>query len=109
MNETIDFFLKKYLDKIKTNFDPQEMWIWGSYVYGNPRKDSDLDVVVISNEFKKYRFIQRSSKVTKELRTWADREIPEIDFICYTPDEFEKKKNQISLAREITTKGLKIL
>ncbi|PIS28590.1 hypothetical protein COT42_07515 [Candidatus Saganbacteria bacterium CG08_land_8_20_14_0_20_45_16] len=109
MNETIDLFLKKYLDKIKTSFHPQEMWIWGSYIYGKPRKDSDLDVVVISNDFKKYRFIQRSSALTKELKTWADKEIPDIDFLCYTPEEFEKKKSQISLAREITSKGLKVL
>ena len=71
--------------------------------------DSDLDVVVISNDFKKYRFIQRSSALTKELKTWADKEIPDIDFLCYTPEEFEKKKSQISLAREITSKGLKVL
>jgi predicted nucleotidyltransferase len=109
MNKTVAFFLGKYLDQIKNRFHPQEMWVWGSYVYGTPRKGSDLDIVVISNAFKKYRFIQRSSEVTKELKTWADKEIPDIDFLCYTPEEFEKKKNQISLAREITTKGLKVL
>lgn len=109
MNKTIEFFIEKYLESVKSHFHPQEMWLWGSYVYGKPREDSDLDVLLISKDFEKHRFIRRSTEVIKQLKTWADRDIPDIDFLCYTPDEFAKKKNQISLVNEITQKGLKVI
>lgn len=109
MNNVIEIFLKKYLEALKHSFHPQELWLWGSYVYGKPREDSDLDVVLVSKDFEKYRFIRRSSEVTNRLQIWADKEIPDVDFLCYTPEEFKKKKAQISLVREIAQKGIKII
>ena len=109
MNKIVKSFLEKYLAEVKKNFHPKEMWLWGSYVYGNPKEDSDIDIALISKDFKQYRFIKRSTEVANRLRTWADKDLPDIDFLCYTPEEFEKKKKEIGLAKEIVERGIKIL
>lgn len=38
---------------------PQKMILFGSYVSGHPRKDSDIDIVVISEDFEKKSYWER--------------------------------------------------
>jgi len=109
MNKTLEYFIEKYLAKVKANFHPKEMWIWGSQVWGTPNENSDIDIMLVSNVFQNRRFIIRGSEVARKLQTWSDKSIPDIDFLCYTPEEYEKKKQQVSLAKEIVKKGVKII
>lgn len=109
MNKVVGSFLEKYLEALKSSFHPKEMWLWGSYAYGTPGENSDIDIALVSKDFKRHRFIERSTAVSNRLKTWADKDIPDTDFLCYTPEEFEKKKKEISLAKEIVEKGIKIL
>ncbi|OGC25378.1 hypothetical protein A2291_03030 [candidate division WOR-1 bacterium RIFOXYB2_FULL_42_35] len=85
------------------------MWLWGSYAYGQPNENSDLDIALVSKEFDKYRFIKRGAEVAKQLKTWSDKELPDIDFLCYTPQEFAKKKKEVSLVRQIIQKGIRLV
>lgn len=39
--------IKRYAQKIKERFHPQKIILFGSYGYGKPTKDSDVDLLVI--------------------------------------------------------------
>lgn len=37
------------LDKIVTEYQPEKVILFGSYAYGNPDNDSDIDLLIIKN------------------------------------------------------------
>ena len=85
-------------------YKPSTIYIFGSYAWGNPRKDSDLDIAVIvkESEDKPYRRIQKGT-----LALW-DIDIP-IDLLVFTIDEFsEKLQYRGTLQNKILRKGEKI-
>ncbi len=82
--------------------------LFGSYAYGTPHKDSDIDLLVVTNDdFMPKNFEERTKiylSVSKLLRT-TKREIS-IDLIVHTLPMYKKFIKQNSLfAHEITTKG----
>ena len=46
--------IKRYCDAIAAAFKPQKIILFGSYAYGTPTKDSDVDVMVVMPR-KRYR------------------------------------------------------
>jgi len=70
---------------IGKNFQPEKIIFFGSYVWGKPGPDSDVDL-----------FIIKETKNTRETarqisRSVSPRPFP-IDFIVYTPSQTEKRK-----------------
>ncbi len=41
----------EYSNKVKSKFPSVRVFMYGSYAYGNPNNDSDIDIAVISNHF----------------------------------------------------------
>ncbi|MCX7661924.1 MAG: nucleotidyltransferase domain-containing protein [Candidatus Omnitrophica bacterium] len=41
--------IKTYAQKIRERFKPEKIILFGSYAYGKPKKDSDVDLLVIMN------------------------------------------------------------
>ncbi len=39
--------IKNYAKRIRQKFNPQKIILFGSYAYGHPSKDSDVDLLVI--------------------------------------------------------------
>jgi predicted nucleotidyltransferase len=82
--------------------------IFGSRVLGTPVAESDIDVVVISRYFAKISFLKRMPLLLKEIP------FPKhVDYLCYTPEEFEKLKasSTIIIANDLlaeTSRKLKI-
>jgi len=45
--------ISRYADEIqKLGIKPQKILLYGSYASGNAREDSDIDVIIISEDFK---------------------------------------------------------
>lgn len=100
----ISDFLNKYLDSIKIAYEPKGLWFFGSRASGSAREESDLDLVLVSDKFKGRKFIYRLGDF---LKTY---DFPKhIDALCYTPDEFEKKRKEIGIVREAVETGEKII
>lgn len=74
------------VNKIALNFNPEKIFLFGSYASDNPTRDSDLDLLII-----------QSSKLPRHKRVFEIRKsligsmIP-LDIIVYTPEEFENEK-----------------
>ena len=105
----VNDFIQKYLDKIKATYEPQQIWLWGSRAYGTPHEYSDIDLIVVSKSFAGERFIQRMPAFLRKLGLVTDTSVEVVDVLCYTPEEFERKKSQISIVREAVRKGIQIV
>ena len=75
------------LDIIVKNATPEKVILFGSYAYGQPQEDSDLDILVIKDtDVDRY---SRAREIRKHLRGIR---IP-IDVIVYTKEEVEEWKD----------------
>lgn len=92
-------FKKNLLKKIKI----KKMIFFGSRVAGKPSKWSDIDLIIVSPNFKGKKFRYRSLGFYE----YWDLDYA-VDFLCYTPDEFNKLKNQITVVKEATKSGIEI-
>src|SRR3989344_3411614 len=90
---------KEYSKKYKI----QKMLLFGSRARGDYKLTSDVDLIVISKDFKKLSFRERPNDF---LDTW----ILPIDFevICYTPEEFLRKKKEYGIVKQAAKEGQKI-
>lgn len=95
--------LIKELKGFKQKNDIEKMYLFGSMAYGEPHKYSDIDLIVVSKRFKKKGILKRSP----ELYLKWDIDYP-VDFLCYTPEEFNKLKKQITIVREAVKEGIEI-
>lgn len=79
--EVSDELLAEITDRIVRKFKPHKLILFGSYVWGKPRKDSDIDLFVIMNSTE--RPGPRSVPVAMEARVPF---LP-MDLMVYTPEE----------------------
>ena len=99
-----------YIEQLKASLsklDPYLVLLFGSYAYGKPHKDSDIDLLVVTNDNYIPNFNEHSQlylKISKEIRS-IKKQIA-IDLIVHTLPMYQKFIEQNSLfANEITTKG----
>lgn len=102
----------KYIKQLQTNLskiDPYLVLLFGSYAYGTPDLDSDLDVFVVLNDqsmpvtFKEKQDLYL--KVSSLTRPVA-KHIP-IDLMVFTLPMFEQfKLANTNFSEEILTKGI---
>lgn len=81
--------IQEITNKIMGNFHPQKIILFGSYAYGTPTEESDLDLLIIKDSDLPARM--QNLQVRKLL---ADFKIP-VDVIVKTPYEFEMYKDII--------------
>jgi uncharacterized protein len=75
--------------------------VFGSQARGTATEESDIDIVVISEEFKKNIFKRANLTKDAEIRTIKKFMVP-LDIITMTPEEYE---NRTSLATEYAHEG----
>ncbi|PIU36887.1 nucleotidyltransferase domain-containing protein [Candidatus Roizmanbacteria bacterium CG07_land_8_20_14_0_80_34_15] len=77
---------------------PQAIILFGSYAWGKPHIDSDLDILMIKNTKKTFRERVRDSRF--QLKT----HVP-VDLIILTPEEVKKYYNKRIFLRQIVEEG----
>jgi len=95
--------LKKFKDKISPKYNPEKIIFFGSRASGKTHKDSDIDLIVVSKGFKDLSVLKRCPDLYLE---W-NLDYP-VDFLCYTPEEFNKLKNQVTIVSEAIKNGVEI-
>ncbi|OOP55588.1 MAG: hypothetical protein AYP45_13825 [Candidatus Brocadia carolinensis] len=83
----IEIYLKEAVRRIIEKFNPEKIILFGSYAYGQPTADSDMDLMVIMNTEEKPH--KRAVPLRKALKGIG---IPK-DIIVKTPEEFDRFKN----------------
>ena len=101
-NEIIDL-LKIFLAKVEKTTKIKKAILFGSQVVGKERADSDVDLMIISEDFENKKSYKRSPHM---YLLW---DLPyDADIICLTPKEFEKKKKQIGIVRQAVEEGIEL-
>jgi predicted nucleotidyltransferase len=97
-------FKKNALPKIIKEFDPNKVIMFGSRVSGKAKRNSDLDIIMVSDYFVNIPFIKRMSIALKKVA------FPKhIDYICYTPKEYKKMKNESSIIMDALKNSIEIV
>jgi predicted nucleotidyltransferase len=91
-------------NKIVQQYKPYYVYLFGSLVYGEPNKYSDIDLCVVMDFDGK-----RKVDVLFEINDLTfDRKYP-LDYIIYQKDEFDNNKdNKSTLQGIINSKGVKL-
>ena len=92
-------FKKNLQKKIKIN----KIFLFGSRVKGKLRKDSDVDLIIVSDDFNGKNFRNRALGFYE----YWDLDYA-VDFLCYTNREFNKLRKQISIVSEAENNGIEI-
>lgn len=95
--------LRQFRDKISKNHKIKAVILFGSRLTTEANEDSDIDLIVVGEEFRGKDALKRSPFLYLE---W-DLDYP-VDFLCYTPEEFEVEKKQVGIVREAVEKGIEI-
>lgn len=92
-------------DTLTTKFEVRQIILFGSFAYGEPNKDSDIDVCVIT-DFCGKRKIDLIREMRREL---ANLISSPLDILLYYGHEFEERSRLSgSLEYKILTQGVKI-
>jgi predicted nucleotidyltransferase len=75
------------LDKLLAGYAPQKVILYGSYAYGDPRPDSDIDLLIIKDTPE--RFIDRWVTVRRILSD-PQRKAP-LETLVLTPQEVSQR------------------
>ncbi|MEW5937104.1 MAG: nucleotidyltransferase domain-containing protein [Candidatus Thermoplasmatota archaeon] len=105
MDRTADIVreLSNFKRHISNSMKIQAMIFFGSHATGKAGPWSDIDLIIVSPMFRGIRFRRRALGLHKH---WAI-DLP-VDFLCYTPEEFERKKKEIGVVNEAVKEGIVI-
>ena len=103
---------KEIVSRITKNFKVKDIILFGSYAYGEPNEDSDIDLIVVldkkgfSKSFTEQ--MQNNIEVSKTIYD-IERKTP-IDLLVYTIDEWNKLlKLDGYITREINRLGVRLV
>ncbi len=91
--------IKSLADRIARAFQPDRIILFGSYAWGTPTSDSDVDLLVVLP------FEGKSWHVASEIRRRIGPSFP-LDLLVRTPDQLcERLMMHDAFIREITQRG----
>jgi predicted nucleotidyltransferase len=97
-------FLIEKKEYIIKKYKPVKFILFGSRVWGKPDDFSDIDMILVSNEFNKEKFAGRMGKILNELKFHEH-----IDALCYTQEEFERKMKESYIVRDAVKNGYYVI
>jgi len=81
--------------------------LFGSYVRGRARRESDIDVAIISENFKGMNLLRRLETIGLALA--KARIMEPIEAIGYTEEEFASKGEGTFIGDEVKSKGVEVI
>jgi predicted nucleotidyltransferase len=102
-NDVIDE-IEKYVKRVKQVIHIEKVIIFGSRAREDYLEDSDVDLIIVSRDFKGVPFYERMDKL---ILLW---ESPlNLDVLCYTPEEFKMKLEDICIVKQAVEEGIQIV
>ena len=95
----------KIADEIRKEFNTKDIILFSSYAYGEPTKESDIDLCIVMNKT-----TERKREILKQIRTRIiNIATKPIDLLVYNKDEFEERATLNSTFEyKIKNEGLKV-
>lgn len=95
--------IKNFINNASKDFNIIRVIFFGSRALGKSSKDSDIDLIIVSDDFEGLDFFQRGAR----MYNYWDSDYP-VDFLCYTQDEYKKLSKMITIVREANKNGIVI-
>lgn len=95
--------LKHFKRALSEQLQLRRMILFGSAARDRFGKDSDIDLILVSEEFNKLTPLKRVYAVTK----FWDLDYPK-DILCYTPSEFNRLRRYSVVVKEALKEGIRI-
>lgn len=86
------------------DFKIKEVVIFGSRIKGDYLENSDLDLILISDDFEGLSFTDRITNIYRYYDNWT-ADFP-LEILCYTQEEFNRKKKLPGIVRDASRNGL---
>jgi len=96
-------FVRDHLPRLRERFAPLRAIVFGSRARGEALSTSDLDLILVSPRFASVPFLQRPVRVLETLDYPGGLEL-----LCYTPEEFEAKREEMGIVRVAMTEGIEL-
>jgi predicted nucleotidyltransferase len=97
------------LDKLKeliVNAIPvEQIYLFGSYAYGTPRKDSDLDLYVVLKDDVSMRDLDAGLQIRMAI---ARKKSMPVDIVAKKKRDFLSRLDDITLERKVNRDGIRI-
>lgn len=92
--------IKKITEQIIKKYKPEKIILFGSYAWGKPGLDSDLDLFIVKKT--KQPILKRMEDLD---RLFTRRKLP-MDFLIYTPQQIKKRLSMGDFfIRDVIKKG----
>ncbi|MEX2683292.1 MAG: nucleotidyltransferase domain-containing protein [Candidatus Sigynarchaeota archaeon] len=104
MGKEPDGRIQEFAKRIKEKLPIDRIILFGSRARGDNFRNSDYDIIVISDYFAGMRFAERIALV---LDFWDGYPL-ELEPICYTVKEFENKCGQLGMISQAMIDGIEI-
>jgi len=95
----LEYFKRKASKDIPIN----KMILFGSRAKGKTGKDTDADLIIVSPAFSTMDFFKRGAM----MYNYWDLRMP-VDFLCYSPEEFEALRKRVSIVSTALKEGIEI-
>ena len=93
--------INHYLNLLNQKIKVEKVLLFGSFAWGKPTKHSDIDLIIISPDFKK---IPNRLRWLSRMRDEKTYQIA-MDVIGYTPEEFAEIEKHSAIAAQAKKKG----
>src|SRR5216684_1555509 len=90
--------IRRYARRVAKRFKPDKIVLFGSYAYGTPHQDSDVDLMVI---------MPASNEINQSVRIWRALDAPfSLDLFVRTPEKLRRRLQENDwFLREVVEKG----
>lgn len=89
------------ISEIVSGYQPEKIYLFGSYANGKKNNDSDIDLFIVKDTRK--RKLERNREVRKCIKTYPDKGL---DVFVFTPGELKKGMKEImNIGKEAVTTG----
>ena len=105
MTSAVQAELDTLRDIIVRTVPVEQIWLFGSYAYGTPHKDSDLDLYVVLSDDVQMRLIDVAINI--RIAIGRKKTMP-VDIVTNTRSRYIERSKFPTLERTIAREGIKI-
>jgi len=102
MGQKPDKRIINFLKRLRAKYTIDLAILFGSRARGEYLDSSDYDIILVSADFRGIFFTKRCALMYDFWQYWPI----EIEPLCYTPEEFQLKKNQIGIVSQAIKEGI---
>ena len=99
-DERIIAFQTQYLERLIKLCNPVLVQVFGSRARGDALRESDLDLLIVSDIFDAMHYPARAVFLYNELKI----DLP-VEYICLTVDEFQLRRSELGIVSEALKEG----